>query len=194
MHGPVVLIILSLAGVAVALWVPGWSDLLLLAGPCAVAAAYLLLRALRRPPPPGKRIILDGSNIMHWTDGQPDLRPVRDVLRTLRARGIAPSIVFDANAGYKLEGQYKNDTALARSLGIPRDRVMVVPRGTTADEVILRAARDLNVPIISNDRFRDWHDAHPEVTRQGRLVRGGYRKGTLWLALPEDDPHRQPHR
>ena len=37
--------------------------------------------------------------------------------------------------------------------------------------------------IVSNDRFRDWEDRHPEVRDPGRLIPGGYRDGVLWLAL-----------
>ncbi|SDZ60403.1 hypothetical protein SAMN05444004_13011 [Jannaschia faecimaris] len=37
-----VLTVLSLTGVAVAMFVPGWMDLLLLAGPSALAALLLL--------------------------------------------------------------------------------------------------------------------------------------------------------
>jgi len=53
---PVLLLILSLVGVAVALFLPGYGDVLLLAGPCAIAALMVLLRALvariKAPPDP----------------------------------------------------------------------------------------------------------------------------------------------
>jgi len=35
--------------------------------------------------------------------------------------------------------------------------------------------------VVSNDRFRDWAEAHPEVLEPGRLIRGGFRGGKLWL-------------
>jgi hypothetical protein len=91
--------------------------------------------------------------------------------------------MFDANAGYKLAGQYLHDGALGRQLGLPKDRVMVVPRGTPADPMILTAARDLNARIVTNDRYRDWIETYPEINNPGHLIRGGFRNGQLWLDL-----------
>ena len=45
---PVLILALSLIGVAVALLLPGYGDLILLAAPCTIAALILLLRALAR--------------------------------------------------------------------------------------------------------------------------------------------------
>ncbi|PIE08413.1 MAG: hypothetical protein CSA74_02930 [Rhodobacterales bacterium] len=208
MAAPLFLLILSLAGVAVALVLPGFSDLLLLAAPAALASLFLLLRALRGPrdrkpraPRPRKtrapreqkiraprqrkmRVVIDGSNVMHWKDGTPELNTVREVLINLRAQGFHPGVVFDANAGYKLAGQYQHDRAFSQLLGLPRDEVMVVPRGTPADPWILTAARDLGARIVTNDRFRDWAETYPEVTEPGYLIRGGFRNGEVWLDLP----------
>jgi len=97
--------------------------------------------------------------------------------------GYSPGVVFDANAGYKITGRYQHDGALGRLLGLPEDRVMVVAKGTQADPTVLTAARDLGARVVSNDRFRDWVEAYPEVLDPGHVVRGGYRGGKLWLDL-----------
>jgi hypothetical protein len=89
--------------------------------------------------------------------------------------------VFDANAGYKLSGRYMDDRPLAFVLGLPTDRVLVVPRGEPADPVILKAARELGASVLSNDRFRDWAEQFPEVAQPGHLLRGGYHGGVLWM-------------
>lgn len=190
---PLILLALSLAGLVAALIVPGLSDLLLLAVPCVLASGILLLRAPRgrmRGQPTARRsrarrqdIILDGSNIMYWRGDGPELAAVKDTLDGLSARGFRPGVVFDANVGYKLIGRYQNDAELAKLLGLPRNRVMVVPKGVPADQIILRAARDQGTRIVTNDRFRDWVDAHPEIHRSGHLVRGGYRAGKLWMEM-----------
>jgi hypothetical protein len=72
---PVLILTLSLIGVAVALMLPGYGDLILLAGPCTIAALILLLRALVQritappaPEPEPNRILIDGSNVMYWRD------------------------------------------------------------------------------------------------------------------------------
>jgi len=195
------LALLSIAGVVAAMAVPGLGDLLLLAGPCAIAALLLLLRGPARAAPDlwpspgqipdsarqhrgGKPIVVDGSNIMYWRDNTPRLDTLREVLGQLAARGYAPGVVFDANAGYLLMGRYQHHGALGRLLGLPEERVMVVPKGEPADPVVLAAARDLGAPILSNDRFRDWAEAHPEVVVPGHVIRGQYRDGGLWLDLP----------
>jgi Zc3h12a-like Ribonuclease NYN domain len=181
---PFVLLLISLGGVAAALFIPGWGDLILLSGPCTLAALVLVIRPLRHratPQRPKAWVVLDGSNVMHWKDGAADLGTIIDVLRRLETLGFTPGIVFDANAGYKLSDRYLDDGVLAKQLRMPEDRVLVVPKGQPADPVILAAARDLGGRIVTNDRYRDWEEAHPEVRSPGHLIRGGYRDGQLWL-------------
>ena len=83
--------------------------------------------------------------------------------------------------GYLLAGKYQDDAVMAKRLGLPEDRVLVVPKGTIADSYLLTVARDHDAPIVTNDRYRDWADDFPEITEPGRLIRGGYRDGALWL-------------
>ncbi|GKY87785.1 NYN domain-containing protein [Sinisalibacter aestuarii] len=181
MIAPAILFLLSAAGLAAAVLLPGWSDLVLVAGPAALASLYLLLRAARTGLRRKHWVILDGSNVMHWQDGVPRLDVLREVLAQARALGMTPGVVFDANAGHLLFGRYLDDKGFARQLGLPRDRVMVVAKGTPADPTILTAARDLGARIISNDRFRDWAADFPELATPGQLIRGGYRTDGLWL-------------
>lgn len=201
---PFILCLISLAGVGLALILPPFGDLILLAGPCAIASLILLLRAgfgdavrVAKPPPPQvfpRRIrlgrakpqnwlIIDGSNVMHWKDGTPQIETLRDVVRHVSALGFSPGVVFDANAGHILAGKYQHHYAMGQHLGLPEARVMVVDKGTPADPTILAAARDLGARIVSNDRYKDWADQHPEVRVAGHLIKGGYRDGKLWLDL-----------
>lgn len=152
-----------------------------------VRAAVLRLAEMERAGPaptsiaPGRPIVVDGSNVMHWAGKAPSLAPVAEVVAALTAQGFKPGVVFDANAGYKLSGRYMDDGPLATALGLPADRVLVVPRGKPADPVILQTARHLGALILSNDQFRDWAETYPEVRDQRRLRRGGYRNGVLWI-------------
>ena len=120
---------------------------------------------------------------MHWKDGVPQLETVRKVLFCLQRNGYSPGVIFDANAGYLISGSYMHDGHLAKALGLPRDRVMVVPKGTPADPAILMAARDLGARIVSNDRYRDWEVDHPEISQPGYLIRGAFRGGQVSLDL-----------
>jgi hypothetical protein len=180
---PVLLLFLSLVGVAVALVLPGYGDLILLAGPCAVAALILWLRAAltRKRPAAPNWILIDGSNVMHWKDNTPQIDTLREVIAHLTHLGQTPAVIFDANAGYLLSGRYQDDHVMARHLSLPGERVLVVPKGTIADSYLLTVARDVGAPIVTNDRYRDWAGEYPEIAQPGRLIRGGYRNGALWL-------------
>lgn len=190
-------LVVSLIASVVALLVPGWQDLLLLSAPCVLASLVVLLRrsgVLSRAESgkvagrEGSRqhVVVDGSNVMYWDGNTPSLAPVRAVLRDLAAQGFTPGIIFDASAGYKIGDRYKDDDAFARLLDLPEENVLVVPKGTQADGFILDSARKLGARIVTNDRYRDWEQTHPEVRQPGYLIRGGFRDGVLWLELVRD--------
>lgn len=123
---------------------------------------------------------------MYWKDETPQIGPVREVVKLLKSLGFEPGVMFDANAGYLVSGKYQHDGKFGKAIGLPMDRIMVVPKGTPADPYILTAARDLGARIVTNDRFRDWAEDYPEVTDQGHLIKGEYRSGKLWLDLRLD--------
>lgn len=126
-------------------------------------------------------ILVDGSNVMHWQDGVVGLAPLAEVIARLKAIGYVPGVIFDANAGWKLQGYYMHDQGFARLLGLEARQVLVVPKGTQADTYLLETAREFGAKIVTNDRFRDWAEAHPEVLEPGFLIRGGMRDGKVWL-------------
>lgn len=210
MSMPLLLSLVSVVGLALAVALPGWQDLVMLAAPMLLASLWLLLRAWlqrgtaaggraarqasaqTRPPRRGlfarrqaapKYVVVDGSNVMHWKDNVPQIESVRAVVDRLTAAGYAPGVVFDANAGHKLLGKYTHDLAFSKLLGLPHNRVLVVPKGTPADPVILASARELGARIVSNDRFRDWAEMHPEVAEPGHVIAGGFRDGQVWLDM-----------
>lgn len=204
MFVPLILLIASLMGPGAALIQPGLDDFILLAGPCTLACLILIARAPRRRiddattiqplPPPRFRhsgrgrpkwILVDGSNVLHWKDNTPQIDTLRAVIAHLTDRGYSPRVVFDANAGYLIAGKYQHDKALSDLLGLPEDRVMVVQKGSPADPVLLAAARDLRARIVTNDRFRDWAEIHPEVRDPGFLVRGSVQEDGVRLDLVE---------
>jgi hypothetical protein len=214
MRVPLFLLLISVSGVVVGVIWPGLADIWLVAVPSALASAILLLweavrgRGERQEPVarterlsparkiqrPGRAapnaeprwIVVDGSNVMYWKDNTPRIETVREVLASLAAQGFTAGVVFDANAGYLVSGRYEHHESLGRMVGLLEDRVMVVPKGQVADQIVLAAARDLGARVVTNDRYRDWAEQHPEVRDPGHLIRGGYRDGALWLALKAD--------
>jgi hypothetical protein len=144
--------------------------------------------AANKPKRDRNWILVDGSNVMHWEDNTPQIEPVRRVVSALKAQGLDPGVVFDANVGWKLVGRYLGEHELCKLLDLPQDQVLVVPKGNQADPWLLTTARDFRARIVTNDRFRDWAKAHPEVTEPGFLIRGSLTGNTVWLegmAKPE---------
>ncbi|KAF0115115.1 MAG: hypothetical protein FD150_1176 [Rhodobacteraceae bacterium] len=127
-------------------------------------------------------VLIDGSNVIYWLDNTPQLAPLLQVVHDLSRRGMKPGVVFDANIGYKLTGKFMGERDLSKMLSLPRDQILVVPKGTQADPFLLETARDLDARIVTNDRYRDWTQSYPDVVKTERLVRGEVRDGRVWLA------------
>ena len=108
--------------------------------------------------------VVDGSNVA-WFDqeslvhGQPRLRHLRAVRRALWARGFFPVVLYaDANLPYFID-----EPGPLRGLRDSRE-LLLVDAGTQADEVLLRTAKLLGAPLVTNDRMEDWDPEH-EVTK-----------------------------
>ena len=191
------LFLAAFAGLSATLALPQWSALTLPAAALALLTFALLLASLARrrakrarracrtgPKPADNWVLLDGSNVMFWQQNLPRIETVREVVRHFERLGHTVAVVFDASAGHRLVERYLDDRAFAQLLDLPESQVFVVPSGTPADPYLLSAAARVGARIVTNDRFRDWTDAHPEQSRPEALIRGGYRRGALWLDLP----------
>ncbi len=115
----------------------------------------------RKPRGPA---IVDGSNVA-WFDqeslihGKPRLRNLREIRRLLRERGFFPVVLYaDANLPYFID----EPDVLRQMIG--RRELLLVDGGTVADEVLLRQAKHLGAPIVSNDKMEDW-DPEGEVLK-----------------------------
>ena len=126
-------------------------------------------------------IAVDGSNVLYWQDETPSLQTVREVVDALKRRGMRPVVWFDANVGYLVGDRYLGPIPLAKSLGLSARQVIVAPKGTPADPLVIEGARLLKSRIVSNDRFRDWQDQYPEVRQAMRFLRGSIENGALRL-------------
>ena len=126
-------------------------------------------------------IAVDGSNVLYWQDEIPSLQTVRHVVDALKRRGMRPVVWLDANVGYLVGDRYLGPVPLAKSLGLSARQVIVAPKGTPADPLVIEGARLLEKRIVSNDRFRDWQDQYPEVRQAMRFLRGSIENGALRL-------------
>lgn len=129
------------------------------------------------------RVIVDGSNVMYW-GGEPSQVVLSGVITSLKSKGFAPYVIFDANVGYKLGNRYLDDAPMATLIGLPAAQVIVVEKGVAADEWILTVATEQNLRIVSNDRFRDWKEKFPFVGHKGRVIRGDWVSGNVvWKSI-----------
>lgn len=125
------------------------------------------LTALRRKP--RGAAVVDGSNVA-WFDqeslvhGQPRLRSLLSMRRTLWTRGFFPVLLYgDANLPYFIDDR--------PALLALRDRaaLTLVDAGTTADEALLRVAKQMGAALITNDKMEDW-DPEGEVRKVRYMV------------------------
>ncbi|KUJ78450.1 NYN domain-containing protein [Ruegeria profundi] len=144
-----------------------------------VVASILLLRFKLR-----KRtnwVIVDGSNVLYWDKDEPSLHSVRLVIQKLVLDGFEPVLWFDANVGYLVSGRYMNPASLSKALRYPARRITVAPKGTPADPLLISDAERLRALIVTNDRFRDWQEHFPEVTKQDAFLRGRIKNNQVYL-------------
>ena len=100
--------------------------------------------------------VVDGSNVA-WFDqqsfvqGHPRLRSVLAIRRTLWTKGFFPVVLYaDANLPYFIDDK----AALLKMRD--RQELTLVDAETTADETLLRVAKQMNAPLITNDKMEDW--------------------------------------
>ena len=165
------------------------SDLsLILIAVLGVAALIVYLRfshprtqpRAAKPKTPRTPVIVDGSNVMHW-GGDPSVLVLSRVLEVLKAKNLTPIVYFDANVGYKLWGSYASSQKMAARLMLRNAQVIVVEKGVTADEILLKAATKNNLRVVTNDRFKEWRVQFPKVAAKGFLIKGEWRQGSVML-------------
>jgi len=122
-------------------------------------------------------IVVDASNVA-WHDesrgvaDRPRLKPILQIRATLRMRGFFPVVLItDAPLPYTVD-----DREGLRKM-IDRREVTIVDTGTDADEVLVREAKRLGAPIVSNDYMADW-DPADEIEKIRFAISTG---GTVYL-------------
>ena len=126
--------------------------------------------------PSKKRIlVVDGNNVAYSLSpqGKPKAQNLGLAYHSLTGAGYNPVFVISAALVHKI------DNPGALNAFMMSAKVEEAPRGTNDDSRIIQLAKQLDVEIVSNDRFLDWIDRYPWVT--SRLRR--YRMTTAGLIL-----------
>jgi hypothetical protein len=106
-------------------------------------------------------VIVDGSNVAHAGLGQrASLDNILAVRDKLVAEGFEPTIVVDAALRHQIDDVARYERLVADG------SLKQAPAGTDADYFILAFARELAVPIVSNDQFRDGSDHFAAARKQ----------------------------
>jgi hypothetical protein len=162
-------------------------DYLLLMPILGVAVLVILVQRAFRPkaaePAKGRRIVVDGSNVMHWGVEVPSLGVLSRVLGELVKAEFVPVVFFDANVGYKVSGQHMDEAELAGLLGVKPAQVHISPSGSPADPLLLDYATRNGLRVVSNDRFRDWSVKFRRVGTKGFLIHGRYAEGRVDMPM-----------
>jgi hypothetical protein len=117
-------------------------------------------------------VIVDGSNVAHSGEGEHvRLANIRAVCDKLRGEGYEPVVLADAALRHQIDDRPGYERL------VEDGTIRQAPAGTDADYFILSFARELDVPIVSNDRFRDRQKAFPDAAR--RLIRYMVVKGEV---------------
>lgn len=116
------------------------------------------------------KILVDGSNVLFWRGMQAQTGAVDLVLEALIARRFEPQLYFDHSIARVADAAVLEGWA-------QHVAVLVAPKGTVADGMLLRDCAQGRFQIVSNDRLRDWRSAHPGLRAQwlvtGRIGRRG---------------------
>jgi Zc3h12a-like Ribonuclease domain. len=119
-------------------------------------------------------VLVDGSNVAHSTEGERVwLANIVAVCDKLRGEGYEPLVLADAALRHQIDNKAEYERMIDAGL------IRQAPAGTNADYFILAFARELDAPIVSNDRFRDRQRAFPDAAK--RLIKYMVMKGEVVL-------------
>jgi hypothetical protein len=134
---------------------------------------------------PGKHhVVVDGSNLA--TEGRtvPSLAQLDEAVRSYLAEDPDADVVVvvDASFAHRIEPAERPQLEAAELHG----EVVAPPAGAIGrgDAFVLRIAERTGAVVLSNDSFQEFHDEHPWLFDDGRLVGGKPVAGVGWIFTP----------
>ena len=108
--------------------------------------------------PKFKKVIVDGSNVA-WNEGSKDqgdkahAKNIKLVVKSLKEKGYSDiEVIVDASLRHQVD-----DLDIFAELAI-KGILKEAPANRSADEFIIKYAKDKNAYIVSNDTFKDWKE------------------------------------
>ncbi len=112
-------------------------------------------------------LVIDGNNLCY--DGSSNAFIGLDLLLALTRQLLsryAVMVVFDATIMHRVDQNRREITDRFTALGAD---IHIVQKGTSADTIITRLAREPQVGVLSNDNYVDY--SHEPVVREQRLIK-----------------------
>jgi hypothetical protein len=133
---------------------------------------------------PKHHVVVDGSNLA--TEGRtvPSLAQLDEAVRAYLAEDPAAEIVVvvDASFSHRIDPSERSQLEAAELHG----EVVAPPAGAIGrgDAFVLRIAERTGAVVLSNDSFQEFHEEHPWLFDDGRLVGGKPVPGVGWIFTP----------
>jgi hypothetical protein len=134
--------------------------------------------------PAKHHVVVDGSNLA--TEGRtvPSLAQLDEAVRSylLEDPGAEVVVVVDASFSHRIDPAERAQLEAAELHG----EVVAPPAGAIGrgDAFVLRIAERTGALVLSNDSFQEFHDEHPWLFDDGRLVGGKPVAGVGWIFTP----------
>lgn len=133
---------------------------------------------------PKHHVVVDGSNLA--TEGRtvPSLAQLDEAVRAYLAEdpGAEIVVVVDASFSHRIDPSERSQLEAAELHG----EVVAPPAGAIGrgDAFVLRIAERTGAVVLSNDSFQEFHEEHPWLFDDGRLVGGKPVPGVGWIFTP----------
>jgi hypothetical protein len=134
--------------------------------------------------PTTRRVVVDGSNLATEGRSVPSLAQLDEAVRAYLAEDPSAEVVVvvDASFSHRID-----PSEVAQLEGAERHGEVVAPPAGAigrGDAFILRIAERTGAVVLSNDSFQEFHDEHPWLFDEGRLVGGKPVPGVGWIFTP----------
>lgn len=134
--------------------------------------------------PPSNVVVVDGSNIATEGRTTPSLEQLDQAVRQYLDEhpGANVTVVVDASFGHRIEPAER----AAFEQAVAHGELVSPPAGAIGrgDAFLLRIAERIGARVLSNDSFREFHEEHPWLFDEDRLVGGTPVPGVGWIFTP----------
>ncbi len=112
-------------------------------------------------------VLIDGSNVALYgtSEGEPaKLENIKLLLKEVHRNGFEPITIVDASLRYRINKREEFQSMLNSG------EILQAPAKRAADEFILDYADRENLPVISNDTYKEYREKYPWVNEPTRKI------------------------